>query len=191
MTGNESGFALECFGLGKRYRRRPPALSECTLRLPAGRICALVGPNGAGKSTLLALAAGLLAPTEGRVEVFGSAALDIHRHRPDERPANPGSGQSLGARLGIPEWGRPVREIPAVLRPAAPAVDCDRRLRDRLRGAVRLLPAPCPPPALAAVFVRSRAVSPWACRPDRVRVQCAGAKRPGRRSIPDARSGHP
>ena len=76
MTGNESGFALECFGLGKRYRRRPPALSECTLRLPAGRICALVGPNGAGKSTLLALAAGLLAPTEGRVEVFGSAAGD-------------------------------------------------------------------------------------------------------------------
>ncbi len=35
-------------------------------------MCAVVGPNGAGKSTLLALAAGLLAPTEGTVRVLGA-----------------------------------------------------------------------------------------------------------------------
>ncbi|MCT4356972.1 ABC transporter ATP-binding protein [Streptomyces sp. Je 1-79] len=66
MTG---GTALSTEGLGKRYGRRGPgwALRECTLALPAGRVCALVGPNGAGKSTLLALAAGLLRPTEGTV----------------------------------------------------------------------------------------------------------------------------
>lgn len=63
--------ALEVVGLGLKYRRRW-ALRDCELRLPAGRVCALVGPNGAGKSTLMALAAGLLTPTEGAVTVFGS-----------------------------------------------------------------------------------------------------------------------
>ncbi|MEU5281808.1 ABC transporter ATP-binding protein [Streptomyces asoensis] len=65
--------ALAATALGKRFGRRGGwALRDCTFRLPAGRVCAVVGPNGAGKSTLLALAAGLLAPTEGRVTVLGT-----------------------------------------------------------------------------------------------------------------------
>ncbi|MFF5288781.1 ABC transporter ATP-binding protein [Paractinoplanes globisporus] len=61
---------LEADGLGKRYAGRW-ALRDCTLRLPAGRVAALVGPNGAGKSTLLHLAVGLLRPDAGQVRVFG------------------------------------------------------------------------------------------------------------------------
>jgi ABC-2 type transport system ATP-binding protein len=57
-------------GLGKRYRRRW-ALSNCSLEVPAGRVTGLVGKNGAGKSTLLNLAAGLLRPTTGVIEVCG------------------------------------------------------------------------------------------------------------------------
>ncbi|MET8167894.1 ABC transporter ATP-binding protein [Streptomyces sp. NPDC005329] len=65
--------AMAATALGKRFGRRGGwALRDCTFRLPAGRVCAVVGPNGAGKSTLLALAAGLLAPTEGRVTVLGT-----------------------------------------------------------------------------------------------------------------------
>jgi ABC-2 type transport system ATP-binding protein len=56
--------------LGKRYRRRW-ALSDCALDIPAGRVVGLVGPNGAGKTTLLSLAAGLLTPTSGTIEVCG------------------------------------------------------------------------------------------------------------------------
>ncbi|MEU2788767.1 ABC transporter ATP-binding protein [Streptomyces sp. NPDC007100] len=62
--------AIEAVGLGLRFGRGW-ALRNCTFRLPAGRVCALVGPNGAGKSTLFALAAGLHRPTEGTVSVFG------------------------------------------------------------------------------------------------------------------------
>ena len=61
---------IETQGLGKRYRRLW-ALSECTLSVPAGHVVGLVGPNGAGKSTLLNLAAGLLAPTTGTIQVLG------------------------------------------------------------------------------------------------------------------------
>ncbi|TVT49935.1 ABC transporter ATP-binding protein [Amycolatopsis rhizosphaerae] len=57
-------------GLGKRYRNKW-AVRDCTLRLPAGRVAALVGPNGAGKSTLLHMAVGLLRPDAGQVRVFG------------------------------------------------------------------------------------------------------------------------
>jgi ABC-2 type transport system ATP-binding protein len=61
---------LETRGLGKRYRSRW-ALRDCTLSVPAGHVTGLVGPNGAGKTTLLNLAVGLLAPTEGSVQVLG------------------------------------------------------------------------------------------------------------------------
>jgi ABC-2 type transport system ATP-binding protein len=61
---------IETSGLTKRYRR-VTALSDCTISVPEGRICALVGPNGAGKTTLLRLLAGLAAPTAGRAVVLG------------------------------------------------------------------------------------------------------------------------
>jgi ABC-type multidrug transport system ATPase subunit len=61
--------ALEAEGLGKRYGSW--ALRDCTFALLPGQVTALVGPNGAGKSTLLELAAGLIRPTVGRVNLFG------------------------------------------------------------------------------------------------------------------------
>jgi NitT/TauT family transport system ATP-binding protein len=42
-----------------------------SLRVEDGEFLALVGPTGCGKSTLLNVAAGLIAPTGGTVEVFG------------------------------------------------------------------------------------------------------------------------
>ncbi|MFF2013309.1 ABC transporter ATP-binding protein [Streptomyces sp. NPDC058195] len=68
-----TGIAIEADGLGVKYRGGDGTwvLRDCSFRLPAGRVCALVGPNGAGKSTLLALAAGLLRPSAGSVHVLG------------------------------------------------------------------------------------------------------------------------
>ncbi|MEU9150262.1 ABC transporter ATP-binding protein [Streptomyces sp. NPDC048417] len=69
--------AIAASALGKRFGRRGGwALRECSFRLPAGRVCAVVGPNGAGKSTLLALAAGLLGPTEGELTVLGTTPAE-------------------------------------------------------------------------------------------------------------------
>lgn len=69
--------AIAASALGKRFGRRGSwALRDCTVRLPAGRVCAVVGPNGAGKSTLLALAAGLLGATEGELTVLGTTPAE-------------------------------------------------------------------------------------------------------------------
>jgi len=64
--------ALDTTDLGKRYGRSW-ALRDCTMRLPAGRVAALVGPNGAGKTTLLQLTVGLTPPSTGSVQVFGAS----------------------------------------------------------------------------------------------------------------------
>ncbi|MFZ0130793.1 MAG: ABC transporter ATP-binding protein [Candidatus Dormiibacterota bacterium] len=62
--------AIEATCVSKRYRSAW-ALRDCSLKIPAGRVVALVGPNGAGKTTLLHLAMGLLPPTSGSISVFG------------------------------------------------------------------------------------------------------------------------
>ena len=67
-----SAASVESTGLGRRFGRQW-ALRECSLRIPAGRVAGLVGPNGSGKTTLLHLAIGLLKPTTGSIEVFGSS----------------------------------------------------------------------------------------------------------------------
>ncbi|MFJ6013140.1 ABC transporter ATP-binding protein [Streptomyces sp. NPDC092952] len=74
-----TGVAIEAAGLGVKYRGGGGkwVLRDCSFRLPAGRVCALVGPNGAGKSTLLALAAGLLRPSVGSVRVLGGTPAEV------------------------------------------------------------------------------------------------------------------
>jgi ABC-2 type transport system ATP-binding protein len=63
---------LSVTGLGLRYGRRQWALRDCSLTVDAGSVVALIGPNGSGKTTLLNLAAGLLTPTAGVVELDGA-----------------------------------------------------------------------------------------------------------------------
>jgi ABC-2 type transport system ATP-binding protein len=63
--------AIATTGLTKRYGKTP-ALTDCTITVPEGRISALIGPNGAGKTTLLRLLASLARPTAGQATVNGT-----------------------------------------------------------------------------------------------------------------------
>ena len=49
-----------------------------SLTVAEGEVVAVVGPTGCGKSTLLNVAAGLLAPSTGTVEVFGARLSGIN-----------------------------------------------------------------------------------------------------------------
>jgi len=62
--------AIETKGLGKRFGPNW-ALQDCTVRVPQGRVSALVGQNGAGKTTLLRILAALRAPSAGHACVLG------------------------------------------------------------------------------------------------------------------------
>ena len=51
-----------------------PVLENITFHLHVGERVAVLGPNGAGKSTLFKVIAGVLSPTSGEVNVYGSTS---------------------------------------------------------------------------------------------------------------------
>ena len=61
-------YAMTTHHLSKQYGSKI-ALQDLNLQLPAGKIIGLLGPNGSGKTTLLKLAAGLLTPSQGSIEI--------------------------------------------------------------------------------------------------------------------------
>jgi putative ABC transport system ATP-binding protein len=64
---------VELTDVTKRYgsTASQAALDGLSLRIPAGKVTAVMGPSGSGKSTLLNLVAGLDRPTRGTVTVDG------------------------------------------------------------------------------------------------------------------------
>lgn len=54
------------------------AVDQLNLTIPAGEFVALVGPSGCGKTTILNLAAGLLRPSAGHIDVFGEPLIGLN-----------------------------------------------------------------------------------------------------------------
>lgn len=59
---------------GQRYT----AVADVSLTVGAGEFVSVVGPTGCGKSTLLNVAAGLLQPSTGVIEVFGTPLVGLN-----------------------------------------------------------------------------------------------------------------
>jgi branched-chain amino acid transport system ATP-binding protein/neutral amino acid transport system ATP-binding protein len=75
---------LTARGIVAGYSAADEVLKGVDLEVHPGEIVCIIGPNGAGKSTLLKAIAGLLRPSQGRVELQGAditglAARDISR----------------------------------------------------------------------------------------------------------------
>src|SRR5215203_5616271 len=62
-------------GDGGRYT----AVEGISLGVADGEFVAIVGPTGCGKSTLLNVAAGLVGPSSGGIEIFGAPLTGINR----------------------------------------------------------------------------------------------------------------
>jgi energy-coupling factor transporter ATP-binding protein EcfA2 len=143
--------ALELRGVW--FEREAAVLRGVDLRVAPGEVVALMGRNGAGKSTLLRVAAGMLAPTRGKVRAAGRVALllqnpgDYFLHErvdaelPAERLDAAGLGHLAGRHprdLSGGERQRLALEIVLGDEPAAvvcldePTRGMDRRHKDRL-----------------------------------------------------------
>jgi branched-chain amino acid transport system ATP-binding protein len=70
--------ALETHGLSKTFGGIT-ATDDVSFRLEPGARHALIGPNGAGKTTLINLLTGVLAPSRGRVSLYGTDITALPR----------------------------------------------------------------------------------------------------------------
>ncbi|GAB3623872.1 ABC transporter ATP-binding protein [Mariniluteicoccus endophyticus] len=82
-AGSDTQIAVELTGCTRTFTTPGggtyDAVRDITLSVPAGRFVSIVGPTGSGKSTILNMAAGLLSPTAGRVQSFGTPVQGVNR----------------------------------------------------------------------------------------------------------------
>ncbi len=69
---------VSCIFPARPGERAYTAVADVHLVVGRGEFVAIVGPTGCGKSTLLNVAAGLLQPSAGRVEIFGEALAGLN-----------------------------------------------------------------------------------------------------------------
>ena len=65
---------LKSLGRGTKHTRRVHALRDVTMDVAYGSVLGVIGANGAGKSSLMRTISGIVPPTSGRVEVYGSVS---------------------------------------------------------------------------------------------------------------------
>ncbi|HEX6613343.1 MAG TPA: ABC transporter ATP-binding protein [Rhodanobacteraceae bacterium] len=147
-------FAIECEGLSRCYGALA-ALEGISAGLPRGQVIGLLGHNGAGKSTLIKLVLGLIAPSNGRLEVLGQAPWRAHalRRRIGYLPESASFYSNLSGRELLDYLARlkraPRTQIPALLERVGLSHAADRRvgtyskgMRQRLGLAQALLGSP-------------------------------------------------
>jgi len=65
---------FKSLGRGKKHTHIVPALSDVNIDVHYGTVLGIIGSNGAGKSTLMRVISGIIPPSQGRVEVYGSVS---------------------------------------------------------------------------------------------------------------------
>lgn len=107
--------ALDLKGVSVHYNEMR-ALDDISFQLSRGERIAVIGPNGAGKSTLFNVISGVLQPTVGEVNIYGSSP-DQHAciaYVPQRRqvdwhfPANVADVVMMGrvGRIGLFRWAK-------------------------------------------------------------------------------------
>lgn len=95
---------LDGVTLDLRGRR---VVADASAAFAAGRITVILGPNGAGKTSLLRAAAGLIAPSAGKIAIDGRAIAAMRR---EER------ARTIGylPQSGDIAWNMPARDVVAL-----------------------------------------------------------------------------
>jgi NitT/TauT family transport system ATP-binding protein len=85
-TSKQRDTKISFDGVDKIYNQDGPgetvtALGDIDLDVEDGKFVSVVGPSGCGKTTLLHLAAGILEPTDGTIEIDGVDVQSEHHRR--------------------------------------------------------------------------------------------------------------
>jgi putative ABC transport system ATP-binding protein len=75
--------AIEVEEASKRYRdgeRTIAAVDSVSLEIEEGTLSVLRGPSGSGKTTLLGLMGAMIAPSAGRISIFGTDVTHLRDH---------------------------------------------------------------------------------------------------------------
>lgn len=73
---NSGTYLVEVEGVDFAYGKRP-ILRDITLRVPRGKVVAIMGGSGCGKTTLLRLICGQIRPTRGELRVDGQSVPSL------------------------------------------------------------------------------------------------------------------
>lgn len=99
-------YVIRTFGLEKRFGAQR-AVRDLALNVPRGGIYGFLGRNGAGKTTTIGMLLGLIAPTAGRIELFGERMKKReHLRRIGSMGEQPGFYLNLSARENLELWRR-------------------------------------------------------------------------------------
>lgn len=154
MTTNGNGMAITTRGLTRRFGNLV-AVDDLDLELPAGGVIGFIGPNGSGKSTTIRMLLGLIEPSEGEAEVFGSSINHPNRYadRVGALVENPALVLNITGRANVESMallrGVPMARVDEVLdivglagRSGDNVADYSLGMKQRLGIAIALLPDP-------------------------------------------------
>lgn len=115
--------------LGKKYGVRYAVLN-LNVEIRRGQIYGLIGQNGAGKTTFIRMLTGLIAPTDGQIELFGESgerALQKARRRIGSIVETPALFPSMTARQNLETQARllGLADNPAVIGEALESAGLD------------------------------------------------------------------
>jgi ATP-binding cassette subfamily C protein len=71
---------VELRDISVAYDPGAPVLRDFSLKIPAGKVTALVGPSGCGKTTVADLVCGLVSPQEGEIRIDGTPIQEMNLH---------------------------------------------------------------------------------------------------------------
>lgn len=97
--------------LWKRDYEEKAAVNQLNLTVEEGEFIGLIGPNGAGKTTLIKMLTGIIAPTEGKIEVLGYYPNDLKNEFKKQYAVVMGQKSQLFFELTVNDTLRLFKEI--------------------------------------------------------------------------------